>query len=793
MKNIPENYRTLPLIPLREMVIFPSTLVPFLIGRHTSLSALDMALTKDKALFLTAQLNPTVDLPKPKDMYTVGVEARVVQTAQSQDNNVKVVVEAIRRARVVEYVRFYPYYEVLVKELPQVSYNAEDFQKHFALMMQLFKEFMALPTESSLEAIIPAAVASDPQRIVDIVSSQLPLPLTDKQNLLEIINPLERVFRLTSHLREEIRARRERRESSPLSRKEGKKGPIPNPASPLPEEEDIADNPEIEALRQKIEKSGMPEAAREKALKELERLEMMPPSAAEATVSRSYVDWMVALPWRTRTKEMKNLKEARRILESEHFGLEKVKERILEFLAVRHLVKVPKSPILCFVGPPGVGKSSLAQSIAKAMGRKFVHLSLGGVRDEAEIKGHRRTYIGSYPGQIVHQIKRAGARNPVFLLDEVDKMTSDFRGDPAAALLEVLDPEQNKEFVDRYLDVEFDLSDVFFITTANNLQPVPAALVDRMEVIEIPGYTELEKLKIAQNYLLKKQKVLNGLKEQHLELPEETLEEIIRRYTRESGVRNLERMIGKVCRRVAFRFVESGKKENLRIERDELKEYLGVPKHRLTAREEKEEVGVVTGLAWTEVGGDLLTFEVRLIPGKGELRLTGRLGEVMQESAQTAFSYVKSHLGELKYDLSFLKEYDIHIHVPEGAVPKEGPSAGVTIATALISLVLGLPVGNNLAMTGEITLRGRVLPIGGLKEKLVAAHREHVETVLIPFENEAELKEVPEEITRDLKIQLVKSMDEVFRLVFRQELKKGSHQLPAAYSYPTREKMSDQN
>ncbi|MCP2619082.1 endopeptidase La, partial [Candidatus Aminicenantes bacterium AC-335-A11] len=506
------------------------------------------------------------------------------------------------------------------------------------------------------------------------------------------------------------------------------------------------------------------------------RLESMPPMSAEATVSRNYLDWLLAVPWQKKSREKRDLKLAEKILNEDHYGLEKVKERILEYLAIRQLVKKPKGAILCFVGPPGVGKSSLARSIARATGRKFVRLSLGGVRDEAEIRGHRRTYIGAYPGRIIQMIKKAGTKNPVFLLDEVDKMSMDFRGDPAAALLEVLDPEQNNTFLDHYLDTEFDLSQVLFITTANVLQPIPKALVDRMEVIRIPGYTEDEKLQIGKHFLVKKQMKAHGLTEKNLKFTDEAILEIIRNYTREAGVRNLEREISSICRKVARKVVVHGKDFSEVITKEKVEEYLGVPKFRRQERERKSEVGIAYGLAWTEFGGELLTFEATMVQGKGNLTLTGQLGEIMQESAQTAFSYVRSKLFELGIAKNLHKNYDIHIHVPEGAVPKEGPSAGITIATAVISLLTGIPVNKDVAMTGEITLRGKVLPVGGIKEKLIAAHRAEVKEVLIPIDNKPDLKDIPAKIKEKIKIHLVENMDEVFERALTKPLPKEDKQ-----------------
>ncbi len=780
MKKERENTKSL--IPLREMIVFPSTFSAFLIGRNTSIAALDYALHKDKTIFLATQINPAIDVPKPKDIFTVGVEARIVQTVEASGGNIKVVVEGIRKARILEYLRFYPFYEVVIKSFPDVSYKSEEFDTNYNILIKLFKDFISTTANSkTIDSVIPAVSSGDPIKIIDIISSQIPVPIYEKQNLLETMNPVERVIRLIYLLRNELRARKS---STKASRYKKVRGFPPPPPKREFDEEEEKDLNEIEEIRQRIYSTDMPEKVRDRALKELDKLELMPPMSAEATVSRNYIDWLLSMPWNKKSREKKDIKRARKILEEDHYGLEKVKKRILEFLAVKKLTPKSKSPILCFVGPPGVGKSSLGKSIARAMGRKFIRLSLGGIRDEAEIKGHRRTYIGAYPGQIAQQIKRSGVKNPVFLLDEVDKMSSDFRGDPAAALLEVLDPEQNKEFVDRYLDIEFDLTDVFFITTANHLQPIPSALLDRMEVIEIPGYTELEKLNIAKQYLIKKELIQNGIKNKNIEISDDAILEIIRSYTRESGVRNLQREIANILRKVALKVVEEGKDTFVKITAENIEEFLGPKKFHLTKKEERDEIGVVIGLAWTESGGDLLTFEVRLVPGKGELVLTGRLGEVMKESAQTAFSYVKNKLLKLNFDFSTFKEYDYHLHVPEGAVPKEGPSAGITIATALISLILNIPVKSTIAMTGEVTLRGKVLPIGGLKEKLIAAHREKIEGVIIPFENKGDLSEIPPEVKESIRIYPVKTMDEVLSLSLIENIDKYifNKQIPSSFA-----------
>jgi len=770
-----EIIKAYPLIPLRDLVIFPSTLVPFIIGRSSSIQALEKAMEKDRLIFLSAQIDPTLDIPKPKDIYTVGIIAKIVQTVRTADNNIKVVVEGRKRARILEFLSIYPFYEVLSKEIFRINISHEEVKDVLQQVLGLFEEYVKISRNINFESIIPALRDNTPERIADIIASHLYLPLEEKQNLLETINPNERLRRLAFLLENElIRIRVEGKGKKKISPPgQDVKQKIFGRGFGMKRDDQYN---EIEELRHKIETTPMPSDAKEKAYKELERLESMPPMSAEATVSRNYLDWLLAVPWEKKSREKRDLKLAEKILNEDHYGLDKVKERILEYLAIRQLVKKPKGAILCFVGPPGVGKSSLARSIARATGRKFVRLSLGGVRDEAEIRGHRRTYIGAYPGRIIQMIKKAGTKNPVFLLDEVDKMSMDFRGDPAAALLEVLDPEQNNTFLDHYLDTEFDLSQVLFITTANVLQPIPKALVDRMEVIRIPGYTEDEKLQIGKHFLVKKQMKAHGLTEKNIKFTDEGILEIIRSYTREAGVRNLEREISSICRKVARKVVTYGKDFSEVITKEKVEEYLGVPKYRRQEKERKSEVGVAYGLAWTEFGGELLTFEATMVQGKGNLTLTGQLGEIMQESAQTAFSYVKSKLLELGIAKNLHKNYDIHIHVPEGAVPKEGPSAGITIATAVISLLTGIPVNKDVAMTGEITLRGRVLPVGGIKEKLIAAHRAEVKEVLIPIDNKPDLKDVPKKILEKLEIRLVENMDEVFERALTKPLPKEEKQ-----------------
>ncbi|MGQ9618431.1 MAG: endopeptidase La [Candidatus Aminicenantia bacterium] len=768
-EKIINEAENLPMIPLRDVVIFPGTLVPFVIGRRSSLEALHRALQTDKRIFLATQIDPTVFAPHPKDIFTCGVIASVVQYVKSdeqssEEDSVKVVVEGIKRARIVEYKRIIPFYEVSVKPLQKLSISISEIKGHIQNLLKLFEDYVKKTQVVNFESVLPSMRENDPEKIADIVASHLQLPTLEKQNLLETINPVERILRLQYLIEMEMLKGKgkgaERRE----------RGKVQMPRVFDRESRPRDEQSEIEELKRRIEEANMPEDARNKAYKELERLEAMPGLSAEATVSRNYLDWLLSLPWNKKTKDKKDLKRAEKILDEDHYGLKEVKERILEYLAIRQLVKNPKGAILCFVGPPGVGKSSLARSIARATGRKFVRISLGGVRDEAEIRGHRRTYIGAYPGQIIQMIKKAGTKNPVFLLDEVDKMSMDFRGDPAAALMEVLDPEQNSGFVDHYIDTEFDLSQIMFITTANMVQPIPKALVDRMEVIRIPGYTEDEKLQIAKGFLIKKQLKQHGISEKNLTFTDGAILAIIRKFTREAGVRNLEREISSIIRKVARKVVVEGKTYREVIDAQDVEKYLGVPKYRVSKTDNVDEVGVGLGLAWTEFGGELLTFESTMVRGKGNLTMTGQLGEVMQESAQAAFSFVKSKALQWGIARDLHKDFDIHIHVPEGAIPKDGPSAGITIATSIISLITKIPVKKDIAMTGEITLRGRVLPVGGIKEKLLAAHRAEIKRVIIPKENEADLKDVPEEVKNSMVIYLVEDMDKVLELALSEPI-----------------------
>ncbi|HZX10504.1 MAG TPA: endopeptidase La, partial [Acidobacteriota bacterium] len=707
-------------------------------------------------------------------IFSFGVIAKIIRVVKIDDKNLKVIVEGKERSRIIEYIKSYPYYEVLAKEIKQTKINDENsLNESLKRVLSLFEDYLKLTKHTNFDSIIPALRENTPERISDIISSHLHINVDEKQNLLETINPLERIRRLNFVIESEIlKIHSQLRKDGKSSSK--KKKPFPDKGqkiftTSMSQKKDRKQN-EIEELRKKVEKAKMPQAAEEKALQEIERLEVMPPMSAEATVSRNYLDWIISLPWNKKSREKRDIKKAEKILNEDHYGLEKIKERILEYLSLRQLVKNPKGVILGLVGPPGVGKSSLGQSIARATGRKFVRLSLGGVRDEAEIRGHRRTYIGAYPGRMIQMIKKAGTKNPVFLLDEVDKMSVDFRGDPSSALMEVLDPEQNNTFLDHYIDTEFDLSQVMFVVTANMLKTVPNPLIDRMEIIRIPGYTEEEKLQIGKKFLLPKQLKAHGLKKSNIKISDTTLKKLINDYTREAGVRNLERELTSICRKVVKKVVTKGKDYKEYIPPKKLEKYLGIPRYRRTGIDKKNEIGVAIGMAWTEFGGELLTFEVTKVHGKGNFTYTGQLGEIMQESAQAAFSYVKGKMYELNIAKDLHKKFDIHIHVPEAATPKEGPSAGITLATSIISLLTDIPVDKKVAMSGELTLKGKVLPVGGIKEKLLAAHREGIKEAVLPLDNMCDLKDIPKKIKKSIKIHFVETMDEVLKIALTKEV-----------------------
>ena len=771
-----EVYETLPIVPLRDVVVFPHMMMPFVIGRPSSTRALEHALTKDKRIFLAAQQDASTDDPQPKDIYTMGCVANIVQSLKLPDGNVKVLVEGLDRARAVEWKEDKGFYRVVAKLLPKQDDTSDEVENTMRRVVSLFEQYVKLSNNLHYDAMIAAVRVDDASKLADTIAAHLVVGVEEKQNLLEIISPLERLVRIASLLEIEVEKLQVDRGIQSRVKKQMEKAQkeyylhekMKAIQKELGRKEDKGSD--LDELKKKIEQAQMPKEAEEKASQELKRLEGMPPMSAEATVSRNYLDWLLAVPWHKRSRESRNLKKAEQILHEDHYGLEKIKDRILEFLAVRTLVRKPKGTILTFTGPPGVGKTSLAKSIARATNRKFVRLSVGGVRDEAEVRGHRRTYIGAFPGQIIQMMKKAGTVNPVFLLDEVDKMSMDFRGDPSAALLEVLDPEQNHTFLDHYLDVEYDLSNIMFICTANALHTVPQALRDRMEVLQLAGYTEFEKIEIARTFLAPKAVKANGLKDKNIQFKDEAFEAIIQRYTREAGVRNLEREINAICRKVARKVVVEGKQFSEEITAAKVTEHLGVPRYRPTILEEKNEIGIATGLAWTEAGGELLFTESTLMPGKGRLTLTGQLGDVMQESAKAAMSYVRSKAEEFGIQKDFHHNTDIHVHVPEGAIPKDGPSAGITLATALVSNLARVPTRRDVAMTGEITLRGKVLPIGGLKEKVLAAHRAGVTTIILPKDNEKDLADIPKEVLDVLKLHLVESMDEVLKIALTEPL-----------------------
>ena len=755
------------MVPIRDVVLFPYMMIPFVIGRPASVKALEIAFNGDKRIFLATQHDASIDDPKPSEIYVVGTIANIVQSLRLPDGNIKVLVEGVERAKAIQVYDEDHYLKAVLRPAPSVPVQAAS-ETLVTKITSLFEQYVKLSQNLNYDTMLSAVRVEDASRLSDTIAANLSVSIEEKQELLEVFNPIDRLNRLCDILDVEIeKLNMDRAINSRVKRqmeKAQKEYYLNEKMKAIQKELGRNEKSELDELKKKIEASGMPKDTLEKAMQELKRLEMMPPMSAESTVSRNYIDWLLAVPWKKRSKEIHKLERAEKVLEADHYGLEKIKERIIEFLAVRQLVKNPKGSILCFIGPPGVGKTSLATSIAKATGRRFVRLSLGGVRDEAEIRGHRRTYIGALPGQIIQMMKKAGTKNPVFLLDEVDKMSMDFRGDPSAALLEVLDPEQNHSFVDHYLDVEYDLSQVMFIATANVIHTIPQPLQDRMEVIRISGYTEAEKLEIAKRYLVKKQIAANGLSDKNASFEDAAILGIIQNYTREAGVRNLEREIASICRKVAKKVVKEGNRVSVMVGLESLKDYLGVQKFRKSKSEEKNEVGFATGLAWTEVGGEVLATEASLMDGKGRLTLTGKLGDVMQESAQAAMSYVRSRANSLGISREFYRRYDLHIHVPEGAIPKDGPSAGITMATALVSALTKNPVRSDVAMTGEITLRGKVLPIGGVKEKLLAAHRAGMKTIILPRENEKDLTEIPQNIQEQFAIHFVETMDEVLKV-----------------------------
>ncbi len=815
------------MMPIRDVVIFPYMMTPFVVGRESSVRALEEALIGDKKIFLATQHDASVDEPRPDEIYSVGTVANIVQSLKQPDGNIKVLVEGVERGKIISVSEEEGYFRAVVKTTTFKVEQGSQLEALTSRVTTLFEQYVKLSQNLNYETMIAAIRVDDPGKLADTVGANLQLTIEEKQELLEIFDPVDRLTRVADLLDIEIEKLNVDRTIQGRVKRQMERAQkeyyLNEKIKAIQKELGRGEKSEYDELKKKIDAAGMSKDAHEKAIAELKRLEGMPPMSAESTVSRNYLDWLLAVPWKKRTKEIRDLRYARQVLEGDHYGLEKIKERILEFLSVRRLVQNPKGSILCFVGPPGVGKTSLGMSIAKATGRKFVRLSLGGVRDEAEVRGHRRTYIGALPGQVIQMMKKAGTKNPVIMLDEIDKMSMDFRGDPSAALLEVLDPEQNYMFMDHYLDVEYDLSQVFFIGTANVLHTIPPALQDRMEVIRLSGYTELEKLEIAKRFLVSKQIKDTGVNSEQVEFTDAGLQTLIQSYTREAGVRNLEREVGNLCRKVARKVVEaqfSGtdepvpesadtaaevieddapveetveagsvatavKKPKKKVKKEEIPlvsiekvviapqkitEMLGPARFRDLDLDKQNEIGATTGLAWTEVGGSILTTEAAVMEGRGKMMTTGKLGDVMQESAQAAMSYVRSRAQYLGLPKDFYRHLDIHVHVPEGAIPKDGPSAGITIATSICSALTGIPVRCDLAMTGEITVRGRVLGIGGLKEKLLAAHRQGIFEIVLPKDNEKDLADIPENIRKEMKLDFVFSMDEVLKIALEREL-----------------------
>jgi len=763
----------LPMIPIRDVVVFPHMMIPFVIGRPTSVRALEFALEGSKRVFLATQMDASVDEPKASDIYAVGTVANIVQSVKLSDGNIKVLVEGVQRVRAIRYSNDPGFFVADVELLDETSTSSARTNLLIKRLQTVFEQFSKLSHHVNYDAILNAMKTLEPSKLADNICANLPISVEEKQQLLEMVDLAERIEKINEIIEvemEKIKVDRNIQGRVKRQMERAQKEYYLNEKMKAIQKElgRKDEKSELDDLKKQVEAAKMPKDAHEKAIKEIQRLEMMPPMSAESTVSRTYLDWLLAMPWNKKSKEIRSINWSKKVLEEDHYGLEKIKDRILEFLAVRSLVKKPQGTILCFVGPPGVGKTSLGKSIARATGRKFVRLSLGGVRDEAEIRGHRRTYIGALPGQIIQYMKKSGTRNPVFMLDEVDKMSMDFRGDPSAALLEVLDPEQNHMFVDHYLDTEFDLSMVMFIATANVLHTIPRALQDRMEVIQLSGYTENEKLEIGKRFLVRKQIEANGLTAKQIQFNDEALLEIIRKYTRESGVRNLEREIANVCRKTAKRIVTAELKTSS-ITAEQVEKLLGRPKFRVQGISDTNQIGLTTGLAWTEVGGEVLQAEATLMDGKGLLTLTGKLGEVMQESARAAMTFVRSRAAEYGIAREFHRKMDLHIHIPEGAIPKDGPSAGITMATTIVSALTKIPVRKDVAMTGEITLRGKVLPIGGVKEKLLAAHRAGIKNVILPKENEKDLQDLPQDILDVMSVSLVETMDEVLLIALERQ------------------------
>ncbi len=766
---MPKNIKTMILLPLRGVLVFPYMIIHLDVGREKSINALEQVMMQDRLIMLATQRDAQNDKPMPADIYESGTVAEIKQLLKLPGGTMRVLVEGLHRARITKYVKEEPFFEVEVQEFKDVIVRkTPEMEAQSRMLAYQFEQWAKLSKKIPPETISTVVTVDDPDRLSDLILGHLPLKLEDRQELLAAVDVHKRIDLLTEIINREMEILEIEKKISGRVRKQMEKTQkeyfLREQMKAIQQELGDKDEraSEVEEYRQKMKEQDLPKDVAERVTKEIDRLEKMSPMSAESGVIRTYLDWLLGLPWAKESADRLDIDIAEKILEEDHYGLEKVKERILEYLSVRKLAETMKGPILCLVGPPGVGKTSLARSIARSMERKFVRVSLGGVRDEAEIRGHRRTYVGALPGRIIQGMKTVGSKNPVFLLDEIDKMSSDFRGDPGAALLEVLDPEQNNSFSDHYIELPFDLSHVLWVVTANAMHNIPRPLLDRMEMITISGYTQEEKIQIAKKFLIPKQQHEHGLTGRHIGFPDNGVEKIIRSYTREAGVRNLERSVATLCRKVARQIVQK-KKKTLRMTPNNVELFLGPPKYHWNEAERNSQIGVVTGLAWTEAGGDVLPVEVTTMKGKGNLTLTGQLGDVMKESAQAGFSYIRSKAAELGIPDDFYEKMDIHVHLPEGAIPKDGPSAGIAMATAMISALTGIKVRNDLAMTGEITLRGRVLPVGGIKEKVLAAHRAGIKTLLLPKENKRDYTEIPENVRQNLDFIWVEHLDEVLK------------------------------
>ena len=770
-----ENKRIYPVLPLRNVVVFPNTVLPVFVGRRRSLASLEESLKKDKLIILVTQKVEEEEEPDVEGLFNIGTLAQILQSVKLPDGTERVIVEAIKRVKIISYTKKEPFLEAEVLEIEEKFETTPKLEALTRVTLDLYSEYVKLSKKIPIDTLTTIQDIDNPSRFADVVASNIIVPLSDKQKMLELLNVEERIeylikilskevelLRISNEIEEKVKSQVDKTQKEYFLREQ-----LKAIKKELGESEEYGE--EVEEYREKIKNRNLPQYVLDKFNEELKRLAKMPPMAMEASVIRTYLDWILDLPWDKETKDEIDIKKAKKILDEDHYGLTDIKERILEYLAVRRLTKRPKSPILCFIGPPGVGKTSLGKSIARALGRKFVHVSLGGIRDEAEIRGHRRTYVGALPGRVIQGIKEANSKNPVFLLDEIDKVGIDFRGDPSAALLEALDPDQNSHFSDHFIEIPFDLSDVLFITTGNVTHTIPPALLDRMEIIYLPGYTEDEKLEIAKKYLFKKQLEYNGLTEKDINISDEAYLKIIREYTRESGLRELERQISKILRKIAKEKLEKDEKfKKVNINLKNIISYLEYPLYRFGIKEESDEIGVATGLSWTPFGGDITKIEVVKMKGNGKLILTGQLGDVMKESAQAAFSYIRAKMDHLKIkDKEFYKKYDFHVHVPEGAVPKDGPSAGIAMIAAMVSSITEIPIKKEVAMTGEITLSGKVLPIGGLKIKVLAAHRAGIKEIVIPKENENDLHKIPETIKKSLKFHLIERVEEGIKYSLR--------------------------